>query len=128
MRENLPPVPPRPFETIGRVLDLLLGHTAAARTTSVSGLHTWQRRGGGCVVEWTGGPHAREVVEEMQMLADDDEVTTTLCPGDITDVTEYRSGDVRFRARGVLFELRGIDTIGIEAEHEKLLEEVRSAV
>jgi hypothetical protein len=72
-------------------------------------------------VEWTGGPHAIEVIGELETLAADDEVTTVLSPRDITDVEEYVPGAVKFRVRGIPFALRPLDTVGVEAELEKIL-------
>jgi hypothetical protein len=72
-------------------------------------------------VEWTGGPHAIEVIGELETLAADDEVTTALSQGDITDVEEYVRGAIKFRLHGIPFSLRPLDTAGVEAELEKIL-------
>ncbi|WP_143517486.1 hypothetical protein [Pseudonocardia sp. MH-G8] len=124
MTENLV-APARPYETLGRFLSLLLEQTSAASATTVTGLHIWEKYGGGCVVEWTAGPHAMQVLRELEMLADDDATTTRLSPGDITDVDEYCPGAVKFRVRGVQFELRPVDTVGVEAEREQLRNLIR---
>lgn len=111
---------PRTFETIGRFLTCLLDMTSVGHTTEVRGLHVWQIYEGGLAVEWTGGPHAREILEELRLFAADDAATTVLSPGDISDVEEIGTG-VQFRVAGILFQLRPVETIGVAALDERVL-------
>lgn len=112
---------PRSYETIGRLLTCLLDYTSLARTTAVRGLHVWPTLGGGCAVEWTGGPHAAEVLQELEALAADDDVCSVLSPGDITGAQEYGAGAVRLHVRGIPFSLRPVDTVGIDAMRTQVL-------
>ena len=110
---------PRSFETIGRLMSYLLSFTSVGQTTEVRGLHFWHTPGGGCAVEWTGGPHAHEVLQELQLFAVDNEMTHVLSPGDISDVKEIYSG-IQFKFAEIPFQLRPVETIGIEAVRERV--------
>jgi hypothetical protein len=123
--ETNPRGTPRSFETIGRFLSCLLSFTSVRQTTEVRGLHIWHTPGGGCAVEWTGGPHAHEVLQELQLFAVDNQITHMLSPGDISDVEEIYSG-IQFKFTGIPFQLRPVETIGIEAVREKELIRRRS--
>jgi hypothetical protein len=113
--------PGQEYETLGRVLRCMFDLGATLRTPTARAFHFWRRLEGGYAMEWTGGPHAVEVLAELEALAADDEVTGALSPGDITEAEEYSPGAVSFRVRGVLFQLRPVDTIGVEADREQVL-------
>lgn len=76
----------------------------------------WARLGGGFAVSWTGGPHAREIADELVAIADDDAVSNVLLPGDVVVLAPTASGRLMLSVRGMPVELEGLDTTGAEGE------------
>lgn len=66
---------------------------------------------------WTGGPHPSEVAEALVALAEDNDTTTVLTPGDVVLFDMRNPGRVRLLVRGMPVELEGFETIGVEVEH-----------
>ena len=111
------------YETFGRLMTLIFDMSPLSGSTA-AGVSVWERLGGGFGVSWTGGPHAAEVVAALTGLAADDEVTTVVSPGDVTDIVVDE--DAAFlRLRDVVVELRPHDTIGVEAEWAQAVTSLR---
>ncbi len=106
---------PVAFETFGRLMTVLLDHSLL-RGSTVRGVHTWVRLDGGYAVGWTGGPHPSEIVEALVALAEDNDATTVLTPGDVVPFDMSNPGRVRLLVRGMPVELEGFETVGIEVE------------
>ena len=105
---------PASYETFGRLMTLIFDMSPLSGSTA-SGISVWERLGGGFAVSWNGGPHAAEVATALEHLAEDDDVTTVVSPGDVTDVVQH-DGTATLRLRGVVVELRPHDTVGVAAE------------
>ncbi len=111
------------YEAFGRLMTLIFDMSPLSGSTA-TGLSVWERLGGGFGVSWTGGPHAAEVVTALARLAADNEVTTIVSPGDITDVV-VGDDTAQMRLCDVVIELRPHDTIGVEAEWAHALASLR---
>jgi len=66
-----------------------------------------------------------EVVASLADLAADDEVTTVVSPGDVTDIVVGGDGAAMLRLRDVVVELRPHDTVGVEAEWAQAVASLR---
>ncbi len=102
-------------DALARVQRCMFDLGREMRTLDVRGFHFWRRLAGGYSMEWTGGPDAADVLAELEEMAADDEWTTVLRPGDITEakqLLDWSPGSVSFRVRGVMFQLRPVETGG----------------
>ena len=114
---------PESYETFGRLMTLIFDMSPLSGSTA-TGISVWERLGGGFAVSWTGGPHAAEVVAALEGLADDDDVTTVVSPGDVTDVVQH-DGAAMLRLRDVVVELRPHETVGVEVEWARAVSSLR---
>jgi hypothetical protein len=70
---------------------MVAGRESALLTAGPSGgstalSPTWEQGFGGFGISWGGGPHVIEVARMLERMANDDEVTSVLPPGDVTGV------------------------------------------
>jgi hypothetical protein len=106
---------PEAFEIFGRLATAIFDITSL-RGSTARGVNVWVRLGGGFAVSWTGGPHAREIADELVAIADDEAMTDVLLPGDVVNPDPTAGGRLILSVRGMPVELEGLDTTGISAE------------
>ena len=102
------------YEAAGRLLTIMLATTSplGGAGRAAHSLHAWGRLGGGWAIEWTGGPHAEEVLDNLIGLSDDPD-QTILNPGDVVPLDLDDHG-LAVQVCGEVFTLRPVNTIGMD--------------
>ncbi|WP_131822162.1 hypothetical protein [Mycobacteroides saopaulense] len=104
----------RHYEALGRVLDAL--RNSGCSPQYGQRFDHWTTLEGHIALEWWEGPHPWEVATALVMNAADPE-DPALRPGDIhINAEQNRHGaPLTIEVRGLQFQLRGFNTIGMEA-------------
>lgn len=104
----------RHYEVLGRVLDALRNRGCSPKYGQR--FDHWTTLEGYIALEWWEGPHVWEVAAALTRSAADPE-DPALRPGDVRINAEqnHHGAPLTIEVRGLQFQLRGFNTIGMEA-------------